>query len=348
VGLPLQRSVFRAVGRAGDVLGRAGILPGCRVPVWIDDGGDLHLDRAAVQRLAEELPARLTAERLEVLRRDHQAACAAVIDTSESCARAARSLDEEEARRQLGELGAHVAGLVPYGILSKFVPDALLRALAAAGDGGAPPFPERSAGAALTADLLTLFLECRARGYPPERLEGEWPAVADEVAALVRGAGDRLAGFGPLAWDAPGYEQPLYVIRVMRAAFGQVDSDGLRLRLSAPAPRPSPGPGGSEAAALRRALAFWLDFLERETWYVRRAFYRGMVPLLRRLAAGQRRRHPGSRPDDVLFLTIDVLTAGGFDPAAVRTRRETYLADGDYLARHGVEPDRLGPLLAEG
>jgi hypothetical protein len=136
---------------------------------------------------------------------------------------------------------------------------------------------------------------------------------------------------------------------VLRAAFGQVDPDELRRRLSAPPPRPSPDPGGGEgAAALRRALAFWLDFLERETWYVRRAFYRGMVPLLRRLSADHPRRHTELRPDDVLFLTIDELTAGGFDPAAVRARRAAYLADGDYLARHGVEPDRLGSLLAEG
>jgi hypothetical protein len=356
VGLPLQRSLFREVGRAGDVLDRAGILPGCRVPAWIDERGDLHLDRAGVQRLAADLPARLTPERLEALRRAHQAACTAIVETGERCARAARSLDEAEARRWLGELGAHVAGLVPYGILSKFVPDALLRALAAAGDGGAPPFPERSAGAALTADLLALFLDCRARGYPPERLEAEWPAVAAEVAARVRGACDRLAGFGPLAWDAPGYEQPRYVFRVLRAAFGQVDPDELRRRLAAkkgsgvlnstPDPFFAAG-GGDSAAALRRALAFWLDFLERETWYVRRAFYRGLVPLLRRLAAGYRRRHPEFRPDDMLFLAIDELTAGGFDPAAVRARRETYLADREYLARHGVEPDRLGPLLEE-
>jgi hypothetical protein len=348
VGLPLQRSLFHGIGRAGEILDQAGVLPGARVEAWLDDRGDLYLNRACVQRVAASLPGRFTNQRLYALERARRTACAAVIEASERCARMAASLDEEAVRRWLADLGARVAGLIPYGILSKFVPDALLRALAVAGNKEPPPFPQRSAGASLTADLLALFRDWHAKGYAPERLEAEWPAVAPLLTARVHDACDHLAGFGPLAWDSPGYEEPRFLFRMLRLAFTQVDLEEFRRRLAAPAPRPAHSLDGSEGVGiLRRALAGWLDFLERETWYVRRAFYRGMVPLLRRLSAGYRRRHPGFQTDDLLFLRIEDLTAGDLDLAAIRARRQKYLADSAYLARQGVEPKRLGTFLEE-
>jgi len=90
-------------------------------------------------------------------------------------------------------------------------------------------------------------------------------------------------------------------------------------------------------------LAFWLEFLERETWYVRRAFYVGIVPLLRRLAADYQGRL--LRPEDLLFLEIQELTGHGGEPAVVHVRRQRYLADPVYLTRQGIEPGRLTAIL---
>jgi hypothetical protein len=298
--------------------------------------------------LSAALPAHLTIENLNTLEHAHRAACDALLHTTARAAGAAGRLDEAATRSLLSELGARVAALVPYGVLTKFVPDALFRALTAAEDTALPTFPVRSAGAALTDALLALYLACRARGYSPEQLEAEWPQLRPDVARLLRDFCRDQAGFGPLAWDAPGYENPLYALRALKAAFTNVDPDALRHRLACPQP-PVP-PTASESTrslALRRTLTFWLDFLERETWYVRRAFYLGMVPLLRKLVTGYRTRWPEFRSPEVLFLEIQELTTGIYDPGVLQARRQKYLADHHYLARHGIDPNGLAAIVEE-
>jgi len=101
----------------------------------------------------------------------------------------------------------------------------------------------------------------------------------------------------------------------------------------------------TKTAALRRVLGFWLDFLERETWYARRAFYVGMIPLLQQLAAGYRQKIPAFQMADLLFLDIRELAAGIADPAVIRTRRHRYMENTDYLSLHGVDPNRLATIL---
>ncbi len=91
VGLPLQRSLFREIGRAGEILGLTEALPGGRFAAWLDDQGDLFLDRSSPDVLADVLAARLTPDNLESLERDHRAACAAVTDTTEHAARCGTS-----------------------------------------------------------------------------------------------------------------------------------------------------------------------------------------------------------------------------------------------------------------
>ena len=98
-------------------------------------------------------------------------------------------------------------------------------------------------------------------------------------------------------------------------------------------------------AALRRLLGFWLDFLERETWYVRRAFFVGMIPLLQQLAARYRQKIPAFQPADLLFLDLHELVAGTFDPAVIQTRRHRYMENTDYLSLRGVSPSRLATML---
>jgi hypothetical protein len=182
-------------------------------------------------------------------------------------------------------------------------------------------------------------------GYTSERLMAEWPAVSPSVAAVVRNFCASQAGFGPLAWDAPGYEEPQYVIRILRTAFAGSDPDEMRPWRAHQPSLSARASGAPQTTALRRVLAFWLDFLERETWYVRRAFYVGMLPLLRRLTAGYQRRFCGFRLEDLLFLEIQELTAGSGDPEIINARRRCYLADTAYLTHHGIEPGRLTAIL---
>ena len=172
--------------------------------------------------------------------------------------------------------------------------------------------------------------------------------MSSEVFQLVREFCHRQTGFGPLAWDSPGYEDPNYVVRLLHSAFDEVDAEQVRRRLSfakRPALARSTIGVPSKIAALRRVLGFWLDFLERETWYARRAFYLGMVPLLHQLAAGYRQKIPAFQLADLLFLDIRELVAVIADPAMIHTRRHRYMENTEYLSLHGVDPSRLATIL---
>jgi hypothetical protein len=241
-----------------------------------------------------------------------------------------------------------MAVVLAYGILSKFVPDVLLGALADAGDEEPPPFPKTSAGAELMQDLFALYEASCGLNYPPPRLRREWPHVPAQLFQLVGEFCNRRTGFGPLAWDSPGYEDPNYVVRLLHSAFNEVDTEQVRRRLSfvrRPAAPQSADGVSTKVAALRRVLGFWLDFLERETWYARRAFYVGMIPLLRQLAVGYRQKIPQFQLADLLFLDIRELVAGIADPAVIQTRRYSYTENTEYLSLHGVDSSRLATML---
>jgi hypothetical protein len=345
--LPLQRSLFCRAARAATTIGLPGLASELDFPARLDENGDLFLDRSQVVALTEALSPWFTLETLEIMHTRHAAACDALVDASENAARIAPSLDGA-ASKLLEDLANQIALVLAYGILGKFVPDVLLCALADAGDVGPPPFPERSAGAELMQNTFGLYQACHVLNYTPQRLQCEWPRVSPKVFHLVSEFCDRQTGFGPLAWDSPGYEDPNYVIRLLHSAFDEVDAEQVRQRLSfanRPAVARSTVDVPRKTAALRRVLRYWLDFLERETWYVRRAFYVGMIPLLRQLAAGYRQKIPAFQPADLLFLGVRELAAGSADPAVIRTRRHRYMENTEYLSLHGVDPSRLATIM---
>jgi hypothetical protein len=193
-----------------------------------------------------------------------------------------------------------------------------------------------------------LYQGCSALDYIPQRLQHEWPRVSPEVSQLVREFCHQQTGFGPLAWDSPGYEDPDDVVRLLHSAFDEVDAEQVRRRLSfakKAAITPSRASVRTKVAALRRVLGFWLIFLERETWYVRRAFYVGMVPLLQQLAKGYRQKIPALQPADLLFLDIRELTTEIVDPAMIEARRDRYMENTEYLSVRGVDPNRLAIMM---
>lgn len=348
VGLPLQRSLFDQAARAAATIGLPGLTSERDFPARLDQNGDLFLDRSQVAALSNALASWFTPESLELMYTTHAAACDALVDASENAARVAASLDGTSARKLSEDLANRIALVITYGILSKFVPDVLLRALKDAGDVEPPPFPESTASTELMRDMFALYQACGAFDYTPQRLQCEWPGVALEVFQLVRQFCKRQTGFGPLAWDSPGYEDPNYVVRLLHSAFDEVDTQQVRQRLSfseKPAVASSSIDVPTKIAALRRVLGFWLDFLERETWYVRRAFYVGMIPLLRQLAAGYRQKILAFQPADVLFLDIRELAAGTADPTVIQTRRNRYMENTEYLLLHAVDASRLASIM---
>jgi hypothetical protein len=348
VGLPLQRSLFRLTPWAATTIGLPGLSSQLDFPARLDENGDLLFDRSQVVALTGALGSWFTSETLELMHTRHVAACDALLNASENAAREAASLDGA-AGKLSEDLANKMALVLAYGVLSKFVPDLLLRVLADAGDVEPPPFPEKSAGAELLQNACALYEACGALNYTPERLQREWPNVAPEVFQLVTEFCNRQTGFGPLAWDSPGYEDPKYVVRLLHSAFHEVDAEQVRRHLSV-AKRPMVARSNTDvsgkSAALRRVLGFWLDFLERETWHARRAFYVGMIPLLRQMAAGFRKKITGLQVGDLLFLEINELVAGIADPVLIESRRQRYMENTEYLALHGVNPSRLATMLA--
>jgi len=343
----LQRSLFGLTARAATTIGLPGLSSESNFPARLDENGDLFLDRSQVIALTKALPSWFTPETLELMHTRHADACDALVDATENAAGVAASLNDKDSEL-FEDLANKMALVLAYGILSKFVPDVLLRALADAGDVESPPFPEKSAGAELMQNTFALSQTCCALNYSPQRLQQEWPRVSPEVFQLVREFCHRQTGFGPLAWDAPGYEDPSYVVRLLHSAFAQVDSEQVSRRFSFSKRTrlvQSTSKVTKKIAALRRLLGLWLDFLERETWYVRRAFYVGMVPLLQQLAARYRQKTPAFQSADLLFLDLRELVSGIADPAVIRTRRHRYMENTDYLSLHGVDPCRLATML---
>jgi hypothetical protein len=347
IGLPLQRSLFAQAAKAATTLELPGLVSERDFPAQLNDKGDLFLDRTQVTALTETLLSWFSPESLELMHKKHSTACDDLVDATENAARVATSSDDA-ARKLTEDLANRITLVIAYGILSKFVPDVLLRALADAGDTELPPFPENGAGSESMRSAFALYEACCANDFPPQRLVSEWPRVSPKVFQLVREFCNHQRGFGPLAWDSPGYEDPIYVVRLLHSAFDKVDAEQIRERLSF-AQRSVVARSAIDAptkiAALRRVLGFWLNFLEWETWYVRRAFYVGMIPLLQQLAADYREKIPAFESADVLFLEIRELTAGIADPAMVQARRDRYMENTEYLSLHGIGRCRLTTML---
>jgi hypothetical protein len=348
VGLPLQRSLFGEAARAAPTIGLPALMSELDFPARLDENGHLFLDRSKVAALTKALLSWFTPATLNLMRRTHAAACDLLLDVTENAARAAAALDAASCRKLSEDLANRMALVLAYGVLSKFVPDVLLRALVDAGDVEPPPFPKTSAGADLVQNTFALYEACCAFNYTPQRLQHEWPRVLPEVFSLVGEFCKRQTGFGPLAWDSPGYENPSYVVRLLHSAFDKISVERIRGRLSFAKRSVVAGSLScvpERIAALRDVLGFWLDFLERETWYVRRAFYFGMIPVLKRLATECRRENPNLQLADLLFLEVGELIAGAVDPAVIQKRRHRYMENSEYLSLHGIAPGHLTTML---
>jgi hypothetical protein len=366
IGLPLQHSVFSSIDRAPEFIGLTGVLPDDRLGAWVNEDGDLFLDAENVERLGKALFEGISPGLLDGMERSLVSACNAVRCATELCRDRAPTADANEARLLIAGLGQTVRALIPFGILSKFVPDVLYKALASPADAEIPRLRYDSPGTVLTREAFGLFEECSEKDFPPDRLLAEWPAVPPVIAERVRTFCERHAGFGPLPWEAPGYEDPHYVFTVLRTTFAEGDSAEIWRRLRPDAAervdadiRPSRDVEEilvsrdtadlrlrvSTQKALRRVVVVWLEFLERETWYVRRAFYAGLVPLLHHLLSEYRQLNQIITLEDVLFLGLDELTAPRPDMALARSRREKYLGHSEYLIEYGISPGRFGTML---
>ena len=343
IGLPLQRSCFAHIDRAPALIGLTDHALGARL-----SDGDLFLDHASIERVSAELTTRLTPEFLDQMEQSIMSACAALEQaTDTSCARAAAA-DEEEAGHLLRALGDRATTMVSFGIMSKFVPDVLYRAFVANSPAEIPQLTSESPGAALTREAFALFSACRADGFDPRRLREAWPDVPSAIGERVLAFCRKQTGYGPLRWEATGFENPHYVLATLQSCFGDQGAGAPCDRLEGMAGRtrdPSDALPLSARGSLARVIVVWREFLERETWYLRRAFYAGVLPLLLRLVPVYLRRDRHMVKEDILFFELDELTTVRPDARRARARRTEYLSNRDYLSQNGISTDRLGVIL---
>jgi hypothetical protein len=344
VNLPLQRSLFAGIVRGAELLGMAKALPGGLFGARLNDSGDLFIDPGHVERLSSALRADLGADAVDTMLIRHRSACRSLLNATATVSESAGPWDRASIARDLRRLRDPLSEVLAYGVLARFVPDVLLERLRAAGDTDLPPFPRPSSGSRLTRDLAGLVLACRRRGYGPARLEAAWPEVDPDTARAVHRFSVEHTGLGPLAWDSPGFEDPAYVVRAARWAFQGVDPEPAGV---APPKVPVPDPRAPKRG-LRALLAFWLDFVDNETWYVRRTFFLAIAPLAHRLDGALLTDGMDLGPGGPLFLGIDELT-GQASPSellhVVRRRRRAYLAELDGGSKSGETLHRLRTLL---
>jgi hypothetical protein len=343
----LQKSLWGEVPKIAAIVQLGDLFPG-GFGCWLDEDGDLYLDAEHVDRLLESLPRVLTAEVARRIQRVQGAACQTLLHRTWWAASKAPELAPDAAREAVSTLGSAIASILPYGMLMKFAPDAVLGLLREAGDVAPAPLPTPSSGRRLMQELARLAAHCQIADYPPARLASEWPDVPAGVSSAVRAFSRAHVGMGALPWDEPGYEDPLYVVGAIKVAFPEMEgADRTNHRVgSLPAAYPMSEATdlSHRAEALRDLLTFWLEFLDRETWYVRQAFFVGMVPLLRNLYE----RAP--IPEETgaatyLFMDLSEIHSGTYSFSEAEERRRRYDADERYLQMHGVGPKRLADMM---
>jgi hypothetical protein len=354
VRLPLQQATFGRSGRAGGVLPIAGPLGERDLEARLDVEGNLHLDAERGRELAGALTATLTERSAGALEDALNQACAGLTDAIEAGSDAAMG-GRPDREAHLSTMADRIADVLDFAILGRFVPDALLNGLSFAGDRRPPPFPTPSAGARLSRELLDLYVTITSTGLHPADLVTAAGSLDPHLEGELRSFARRFTGFGPLAWDRPGFEEPRHVLAAMVAAFeGARDGvptphpQGTLIEpLESPSAGPPSDPGTFPVGPARRLLGRWLAFLDEETWYMRRAFFLGLSPVFRSLMAEHRGAHPDLRPGDVLFCRS--LAEPLSDPtewaAQARARRAALMEDRPYLAAHAIDEGRLDGMV---
>ncbi len=337
IGLPLQRSVFDRLTTAGELVGLGHALPdGFRAD--LDATGSLHVSSEDARALRAAFPRRPGRGFVTALEGTRRSVCAGLLEATRAAESLAPAGDDADCRRAAIDLLARLADFMPYPILTKIVPELLLGALDTDESPiEAPPSP--SPGLQLTLSLERLAAWCADAGWSAERLAAAWPDVPPHVGSAVLSFCAAHSGFGPVAWEAPGFDSPEFTLRalagVARPGSGEPPPPAPTFADLAPDPHAHP-------MTTAGALSAWLELTDHQIWYVRTAFFRGLVPLLRSWAG-----ELSVAPRDMLFVTRHELAGELPDIQAIDERRNAYWADTGYLERNSVAPHRLDAILGD-
>lgn len=313
-------STFDQVVAGRDLIG---LSPGPQFARLSTDG-DLTLDPDAAALLRDDFISRLDDAYSEELRRR--------IEATTERARIVSSVEgrASEAVAALAHAGDVVSEVVTLVLLGKVLTPVLLEQVHRQDPHAPIPFPSPSPGSMLAEDLHELAISCTDGGYPPHRLAAEWPDVGPEAKKHVLRFADEHVGFGPLAWEAPGYDDPQFVVSALSTvrAIDRPMTPQTRATIS------------RQVQPLYDALKSWLELLEYGIVFVRSAFHRTVLAAV--VVFGQER---SVHSTDVLFMTFDEISGAPPTAEEIQRRRTAYMGNTRYLAQACIEPDRLDRLV---
>ncbi len=357
--LPLQISHFDRLGELAErVLPSGANVSG--LPPRMDSAGHILVDDTQFNALAEAVAPALAdpnyLDQVEVIHHQH-------LDTL------VRAMDLAAAPGALtvaaNDLGEAIAALAPYGLFTKLVPPRLREAalcriatLAPNLDGEAkerllePTSPPSAVFALSLLEVARALVGAGvdlAKANSPEAL----PAAARDT--LMAYCAD-LTGYGPHAWEAPGYESAVILLANLHSRFSGLDGkalDALLLRQHQRRTLRQDQQAELDARWLAQdqvlarqvsALRYWTAYVDEQATRMRRAFHLGWLPLLRRLA---KNRVEDANISDLLFLTREEITAGNFPRRVmvIRERREEYLRLSGRTDYPVVSPQHLDDLI---
>lgn len=241
----------------------------------------------------------------------------------------------EHVSATLGEVDAVLSEMVTLVVLGKFLPDILFDTISRQSPQADAPFPSPSPGALLAADLESLAGACLDSGWTVRELVRSWPKVSPAIRDLVHRFAHSHSGYGPLAWEAPGFEDVSVVVAALSTTVPSSNGDR---RLPTAVERLEPS--NTDTLAVYRLLESWLLLLETGILSLRSAFYKIIVPL-----AGVMADELSVPPADVAFMRFDELLGKAPPRGEIERRRAVYRGAEDYLANNGISPDRIDLLM---
>ena len=297
-------------------------------------------------RLREELNLR---QAVQIRRAHHQHQTNLRIFATRAAAVAEMSWNQELWQDAWCSIAQAIAELAPYGLVTKILPDILLER-----SGGLPLERVEVAGPSKSpSEAFPLYLSSRSlvKGVQVlvsqlKVLDPEQPGKKGETRrqAELRSFCERNVGHGSRAWEAPGYEDPRYVLSSIVQARNPSREDGPLTEAvptdllclpdasadacAAPElPREealAPASGGERGWQVE--LQYWATHLDLQTSILRWGFLTAELPLIRGLAAHLISAKVILRASDLLFCTRHEIGESIPSHREIDRRRNAYLS----------------------
>ncbi len=338
--LPLQISHFDRLCEVPACLDLESSVADGELRASMDDDGCLVIDTDQMRLLRHAFKTRLTAKYLDEIRDLHAERLAALHDEIDGLSMELAEFQTRELLEKIGRVGDLIAALAPYGLVTKIVPDVLRCTIKERLGENEKVISDRSWSALLHPEHASA----------PDlafHLVRAWRNILDisatdgsRVARIDQQLQDDWAGMGPHAWEAPGYETPSYLLKLLAEQFGRYPADRLaklqELHLKRRSERlamqrdldASLGSPEMDGALVRfvEHFRYWAAYIDDQTATLRRSFYRGLLPLLQPASQLFVREAALERRSDILFLTRHEIRSGPCPewPAIIHARRERY------------------------